>query len=96
MDQSKRTTAVLLGSFVGNGCSALIDEIVWSRQMGLVLDATSVSLAILLTSFIGGMCLGCLALPYWLHARDANQSLLTRTSLDVIRVLAPFMPATLL
>lgn len=35
-------------------------------------------------------------LPYWLHARDADQSLLTRMSLDVIRALAAFMPATLL
>lgn len=63
MDSSKRTTAVLLGLFVGSGCSALIYEIVWLQQLGLVLGATSVSLAILLTSFMGGMCLGSLALP---------------------------------
>lgn len=63
MDQSKRTTAVLLGLFVGSGCSALIYEIVWLQQLGLVLGATSVSLAILLTSFMGGMSLGSLALP---------------------------------
>ena len=63
MDQSKRTTAVLLGLFVGSGCSALIYEIVWLQQLGLVLGATSVSLAILLTSFMGGMCIGSLALP---------------------------------
>ena len=63
MDQSKRTTVVLMGLFVGSGCSALIYEIVWLQQLGLVLGATSVSLAILLTSFMGGMCLGSLALP---------------------------------
>lgn len=63
MDSSKRTAAVLLGLFVGSGCSALIYEIVWLQQLGLVLGATSVSLAILLTSFMGGMCLGSLALP---------------------------------
>ncbi len=63
MDQSKRTTVALLGLFVGSGCSALIYEIVWLQQLGLVLGATSVSLAILLTSFMGGMCLGSLALP---------------------------------
>ncbi len=63
MDQSKRTTLALLGLFVGSGCSALIYEIVWLQQLGLVLGATSVSLAILLTSFMGGMCLGSLALP---------------------------------
>ncbi len=63
MDQSKRTSVALLGLFVGSGCSALIYEIVWLQQLGLVLGATSVSLAILLTSFMGGMCLGSLALP---------------------------------
>ena len=68
MDQSKRTTAALLGLFVGSGCSALIYEIMWLQQLGLVLGATSVSLAILLTSFMGGMCLGSLALPRWVSA----------------------------
>ena len=63
MDQSRRTTVALLGLFVGSGCSALIYEIVWLQQLGLVLGATSISLAILLTSFMGGMCLGSLALP---------------------------------
>ena len=63
MDPSKKTTLALLGLFVGSGCSALIYEIVWLQQLGLVLGATSVSLAILLTSFMGGMCLGSLALP---------------------------------
>lgn len=63
MDQSRRTSVALLALFVGSGCSALIYEIVWLQQLGLVLGATSVSLAILLTSFMGGMCLGSLALP---------------------------------
>ena len=53
MDQSKRTTLALLGLFVGSGCSALIYEIVWLQQLGLVLEATSISLAILLTKFYG-------------------------------------------
>ena len=68
MDQSKQTSVALLGLFVGSGCSALIYEIVWLQQLGLVLGATSVSLAILLTSFMGGMCLGSLALPQLVSA----------------------------
>jgi spermidine synthase len=63
MDSSKWRVGVLLALFVGSGCSALIYEICWLQQLGLVLGATSVSLAILLTSFMGGMCLGSLALP---------------------------------
>jgi spermidine synthase len=63
MDSSKWRTGVLLALFVGSGCSALIYEICWLQQLGLVLGATSVSLSILLTSFMGGMCFGSLALP---------------------------------
>lgn len=68
MDDRKQTTAVLLGLFIGSGCSALIYEIVWLQQLGLVLGATTISLAILLTSFMGGMCLGSVLLPRWVSA----------------------------
>jgi spermidine synthase len=55
---------MLLALFVGSGCSALIYEVVWFQQLSLVLGASAISLAILLTSFMGGMCLGSVALPY--------------------------------
>lgn len=60
---------VLLGLFFGSGCAALIYEIVWFQQLGLVLGASALSLAILLASFMGGMCLGSFAL-----ARVVSQS----------------------
>lgn len=46
--------------FFGSGCAALIYEVVWFQQLGLILGTTSVSLAIVLTSFMGGLCLGSL------------------------------------
>jgi len=49
--------------FVGSGCAALIYEIVWFQLLGLVIGASSVSLGILLGTFMGGMCLGSLLLP---------------------------------
>jgi spermidine synthase len=52
-----------LALFIASGCAALIYEVVWFELLGLVIGATGVSLAILLTSFMGGMCLGSLALP---------------------------------
>lgn len=56
-----RTTTVLgLAAFVASGCASLIYEVVWLQQLGLTVGASSVSLAILLTSFMGGMCLGSL------------------------------------
>ncbi|MDB5343683.1 MAG: Spermine synthase [Schlesneria sp.] len=69
MDRNQATSGTLLGLFVGSGCSALIYEVVWFQQLGLVMGASAISLAILLTSFMGGMCLGSLALPRVISAR---------------------------
>ncbi|WP_010587944.1 fused MFS/spermidine synthase [Schlesneria paludicola] len=55
--------AALLFLFLVSGCAALIYEIVWFQQLCLVLGATSVSLAILLACFMGGMGLGSFAYP---------------------------------
>ncbi|MGD8329239.1 MAG: fused MFS/spermidine synthase [Acidobacteriota bacterium] len=51
----------LLLLFVGSGCAALIYEVVWFELLRQVIGASSVSLAILLASFMGGMCVGSLA-----------------------------------
>ena len=51
----------LLVLFVGSGCAALIYEVVWFELLRQVIGASSVSLAILLASFMGGMCIGSLA-----------------------------------
>jgi spermidine synthase len=53
---------VLLLSF-GSGVAALIYEVVWFQLLELVIGSTAVSLAILLATFMGGMCLGSLLLP---------------------------------
>ena len=50
----------LLVLFVGSGCAALIYEVVWFELLRQVIGASSVSLAILLASFMGGMCVGSL------------------------------------
>jgi spermidine synthase len=53
----------LLGLFAGSGCAALIYEIVWFQMLQLVIGSSGVSLGVLLGTFMGGMCLGSLALP---------------------------------
>jgi len=53
----------LLLLFVGSGCAALIYEIVWFQLLQLVIGSSSISLGILLGTFMGGMCLGSLLLP---------------------------------
>src|SRR5438094_5525397 len=55
-----RFLPLLLMIFVGSGCSALIYEIVWFQLLELVIGSSTVSLGILLGTFMGGMCLGSL------------------------------------
>ena len=52
--------------FVGSGCAALIYEIVWFQVLQLVIGSSAVSLAVLLGTFMGGMCIGSLALAKWI------------------------------
>ena len=62
-----RSSIVLL--FVGSGCAALIYELVWFHLLRLVIGSSSISLGILLASFMGGMCLGSWALARLVSAR---------------------------
>src|SRR5262249_26576428 len=48
---------------VGSGCAALIYEVVWFQLLELVIGSSTVSLGILLGTFMGGMCLGSLLFP---------------------------------
>jgi len=61
---------LLLALFVGSGCSALIYEVVWLQLLQLVIGSSAASLAVLLGTFMGGMCLGSLALPRFISARN--------------------------
>ena len=58
-----RYLPLLLILFAGSGCAALIYEIVWYQLLQLVIGSTTVALGILLAIFMGGLCLGSLALP---------------------------------
>lgn len=58
-----RFLPLLIVLFVGSGCAALIYEIVWFQLLQLVIGSSALSLAVLLGTFMGGMCLGSLALP---------------------------------
>jgi spermidine synthase len=60
---SRRFLPLLLVLFVGSGCAALIYEIVWFELLQLVIGSSALSLSILLATFMGGMCVGSLALP---------------------------------
>src|SRR5437879_1440689 len=67
--QSRRYLPLLLLLFFGSGCAALIYEIVWLQMLQLVIGLTTVSLGVLLGTFMGGMCLGSLLLPRLISTR---------------------------
>lgn len=68
--------------FVGSGCAAFIYEIVWFQLLSLVIGASGVSLAILLASFMGGMCLGSLAYSRFVSA--ARHPLRVYATLEIL------------
>jgi len=49
---------VLLALFAASGAAALIYEIVWLQLLQLVIGSSALSLAVLLGTWMGGMCLG--------------------------------------
>src|SRR5258708_3163690 len=67
-----RFLPLLLLLFACSGCSALIYEIVWYQLLQLVIGSTAISLGVLLATFMGGLCLGSLALPRILSARKEH------------------------
>ncbi len=60
---------ILLFLFVASGCSALIYEVVWLQLLQLSIGSSAVSLGVLLATFMGGLCLGSLALPRFVSPR---------------------------
>src|SRR5271157_241499 len=58
-----RYLPLLLLLFAGSGCSALIYEIVWYQLLQLAIGSTTVSLAFLLATYMGGLCIGSVYLP---------------------------------
>jgi spermidine synthase len=60
---------VLLLLFVGSGCAALIYEIVWFQMLELFVGSSSVSIGVLLGTFMGGMCIGSFLLPRYISPK---------------------------
>src|SRR5438445_1427899 len=67
--RSRRLLPLLVFLYAGSGCAALIYEIVWFQLLQLVIGSSAISLGMLLGAFMGGMCLGSVALPRLLSAR---------------------------
>jgi spermidine synthase len=55
---AERLVPILLILFAASGAAGLIYEIVWLQLLQLVIGSSAVSLAVLLGTYMGGMCLG--------------------------------------
>ena len=60
----------LLLLFFASGCAALIYETVWFYLVQLVVGASSISVAVILSAFMGGMALGSWLLPKLIPSRS--------------------------
>jgi spermidine synthase len=77
----RRTLGLLPYLFAASGCAALIYQIVWFEQLGLVIGASAISLGLTLAVFMGGMCIGSLWLPRFVAA--ARQPLRVYAALEL-------------
>ncbi|MDA1102760.1 MAG: fused MFS/spermidine synthase [Gemmatimonadetes bacterium] len=64
-----RHLPLLVVLFVGSGCAALIYEIVWFQLLSLIVGSSAISLGVLLSTFMGGMCIGSVGLARVVSAR---------------------------
>lgn len=62
-----RTPTLLYAIFFLSGASALIYEISWSRQIGLVFGQSEHTAAVVLGSYFAGMAIGYLLAARWVH-----------------------------
>jgi spermidine synthase len=60
----------LLFLFAGSGCAGLIYEVVWFQLLEFVIGASGVSLGLLLAAYMGGLCLGSVALARFVSRRQ--------------------------
>lgn len=63
-----RFLPLLLVFFVGSGCAALVYEVVWFQVLELVIGSSAISIAAVLATYMGGMCIGSVALARFVRA----------------------------
>jgi spermidine synthase len=63
VSRQQRFLPLLVLLFIGSGCAALVYEVVWFQILELVIGSSSLSLGILLGTFMAGMCVGSLFAP---------------------------------
>jgi len=85
--------AVLACCLLASGAAALIYEVLWLREMSLVMGHTVYALAAILTAFLGGLTLGAFLGGRWTERRGASLSLYAGLELAIAgsALLVPFL-----
>src|SRR5262245_14611592 len=60
---------ILLLLFTASGCAALIYEVVWFQLLQLVIGSSAISLGLLLAIYMGGSCLGRIAVSRFVSTK---------------------------
>lgn len=68
--RARLAAAALAALFFCSGAAALVYEVAWFHLLRLSIGSSAISVAFLLGSFMGGMCLGSFALPRCAPARS--------------------------
>ncbi len=84
---------LLILLFAGSGACALVYEVVWFQLLELVVGSTAVSIGVLLATYMGGMCIGSLALPRFIsrHHHPLKIYATLEFTIGVIGVLELFL-----
>lgn len=77
-----------------SGAAALIDEVVWFRELSLVMGHTAYALAALLTAFLGGLAAGAYLAGRWVDRRGATVRQYAAIEI-VVALTAPAVPLVL-
>jgi spermidine synthase len=74
MTESSKTDRPLLPFmillFIGSGCAALIYEVVWLQLLSLIVGSSAISMGVILGTFMGGMCIGSIALSKYVKRSE--------------------------
>jgi spermidine synthase len=63
LPEQNRFFPLILLLFIGSGCAALVYEVVWFQMLTFIIGSSSISLGVLLGTYMGGMCIGSITLP---------------------------------
>ncbi|HEY2388129.1 MAG TPA: fused MFS/spermidine synthase [Candidatus Binatia bacterium] len=91
MDRRRSQFAVLGACLCASGAAALIYEVLWLREISLVMGHTVYALAAILTAFLGGLTLGAALGGRWTERYGASLGLYAALEL-AIAVLALLLP----